>query len=276
MTTTTNFAFFVGCRSCRCAISTTTTTPYLSKKKTKKNHHRHRIGSTIGSSSNTTTTTDYDDDFKEEDQEEDQQLEKVVKKVDEMTTTTMREQGVLPGGVGGSGWTLMALLGWCAVAETTGILEPISAVENDETLNKTTSTTKKTKKKKTLKKREMQQQQQQKRRRRWKERVRHEASAFSVQKRIPRVNFQRGKTYFAEKRFKKSISDGRETKFDAKGEALKRELQKRKNVEILKNQQSVISCPIWLIFIYRITPHIRPVPYIRYKAHPRLKKNEIS
>ena len=140
--TTTN-AFFVGCRLRRCATIQTTTT----LKKTKKNHHhRHRIGSTIGSSSNTTTTTDYDDDFKE-DQEEDQQLE-VVKKVE--MTTTMREQGVLPG-VGGSGWTLMALLGWCAVAETTGILEPIFAVENDETLNKTTSTTKKTTtKKKTL------------------------------------------------------------------------------------------------------------------------------
>ena len=28
-----------------------------------------------------------------------------------------------------------------------------------------------------------------------------------------------------------------------------------------------------LFYSYRITPHIRPGPYIRYKAHPRLKKN---
>ena len=53
---------------------------------------------------------------------------------------------------------------------------------------------------------------------------------------MPRVSFQRGKTYFTEKRFKKSISDGTETKFDAKGEKLKAEMQKRKNVEILRKE----------------------------------------
>ena len=73
---------------------------------------------------------------------------------------------------------------------------------------------------------------------RWKDRVKREFSKNvpSDQSQNFTLSFQRGKTYFTEKRFKKSISDGMETKFDAKGEKLKAELQKRKNVEILKRE----------------------------------------
>ena len=75
---------------------------------------------------------------------------------------------------------------------------------------------------------------------RWKDRAKREFSKNTPfgesENFLLKLSFQRGKTYFTEKRFKKSISDGTETKFDAKGEKLKAELQKRKNVEILKRE----------------------------------------
>ena len=126
-------------------------------------------------------------------------------------------------GVSSGGKSLIVFLSWCAFAEKTGILEPIfvsnSSLEKEE--------------KKTSKKEQKTTQSL-----RWKDRVKREFSKNvpSDQSQNFTLSFQRGKTYFTEKRFKKSISDGTETKFDAKGEKLKAELQKRKNVEILKRE----------------------------------------
>ena len=128
-------------------------------------------------------------------------------------------------GVSSGGKSLIVFLSWCAFAEKTGILEPIfvsnSSLEKEE--------------KKTSKKEQKTTQSL-----RWKDRAKREFSKntpFGESETFPlKLSFQRGKTYFTEKRFKKSISDGTETKFDAKGEKLKAELQKRKNVEILKRE----------------------------------------
>tara|TARA_B110000483_G_scaffold227695_1_gene289739 strand:- start:653 stop:2680 length:2028 start_codon:yes stop_codon:yes gene_type:complete len=128
-------------------------------------------------------------------------------------------------GVSSGGKSLIVFLSWCAFAEKTGILEPIfvsnSSLEKEE--------------KKTSKKEQKTTQSL-----RWKDRAKREFSKntpFGESENFPlKLSFQRGKTYFTEKRFKKSISDGTETKFDAKGEKLKAELQKRKNVEILKRE----------------------------------------
>ena len=126
-------------------------------------------------------------------------------------------------GVSSGGKSLIVFLSWCAFAEKTGIVEPIfvsnSSLEKEE--------------KKTSKKEQKTTQSL-----RWKDRVKREFSKNvpSDQSQNFTLSFQRGKTYFTEKRFKKSISDGTETKFDAKGEKLKAELQKRKNVEILKRE----------------------------------------
>ena len=127
-------------------------------------------------------------------------------------------------GVSSGGKSLIVFLIWCAFAEKTGILEPIfvnSSLKEEE--------------KKTSKKAQKPTQSV-----RWKDRAKREFSKntpFGESENFPlKLSFQRGKTYFTEKRFKKSISDGTETKFDAKGEKLKAELQKRKNVEILKRE----------------------------------------
>ena len=138
-------------------------------------------------------------------------------------------------GLTSSNSALICFLAWCAFAEKTGILEPIFV---NETLNYTKKNTKKNKDKSKKSNNE------EEKITRWKDRARFAASGreedarvlFFLSKRMPRVSFQRGKTYFTEKRFKKSISDGTETKFDAKGEKLKAEMQKRKNVEILKKE----------------------------------------
>ena len=126
-------------------------------------------------------------------------------------------------GVSSGGKSLIVFLSWCAFAEKTGILEPIfvnsSLKEEKKTSKKAQKTTQSL---------------------RWKDRAKREFSKntpFGESENFPlKISFQRGKTYFTEKRFKKSISDGTETKFDAKGEKLKAELQKRKNVEILKRE----------------------------------------
>ena len=126
-------------------------------------------------------------------------------------------------GVSSGGKSLIVFLSWCAFAEKTGILEPIfvnsSLKEEKKTSKKAQKTTQSL---------------------RWKDRAKREFSKntpFGESENFPlKLSFQRGKTYFTEKRFKKSISDGTETKFDAKGEKLKAELQKRKNVEILKRE----------------------------------------
>ena len=126
-------------------------------------------------------------------------------------------------GVSSGGKSLIVFLSWCAFAEKTGILEPIfvnsSLKEEKKTSKKAQKTTQSV---------------------RWKDRAKREFSKntpFGESENFPlKLSFQRGKTYFTEKRFKKSISDGTETKFDAKGEKLKAELQKRKNVEILKRE----------------------------------------
>ena len=127
-------------------------------------------------------------------------------------------------GVSSGGKSLIVFLSWCAFAEKTGILEPIFV-----------NSSPKEEEKKTSKKA-----QKPTRSARWKDRAKREFSKntpFGESENFPlKLSFQRGKTYFTEKRFKKSISDGTETKFDAKGEKLKAELQKRKNVEILKRE----------------------------------------
>ena len=127
-------------------------------------------------------------------------------------------------GVSSGGKSLIVFLSWCAFAEKTGILEPIFV-----------NSSPKEEEKKTSKKAEKPT-----RSARWKDRAKREFSKntpFGESENFPlKLSFQRGKTYFTEKRFKKSISDGTETKFDAKGEKLKAELQKRKNVEILKRE----------------------------------------
>ena len=61
-------------------------------------------------------------------------LEKKSTRTDDDETHAMREQG---GGNAVSA-TLMALIGWCAVAETTGVLEPIFVDAENDTLNKKT------------------------------------------------------------------------------------------------------------------------------------------
>ena len=126
-------------------------------------------------------------------------------------------------GVSSGGKSLIVFLSWCAFAEKTGILEPIFVSNSSP----------KEEEKKTSKKEQKTTQSL-----RWKDRVKREFSKNvpSDQSQNFTLSFQRGKTYFTEKRFKKSISDGTETKFDAKGEKLKAELQKRKNVEILKRE----------------------------------------
>ena len=127
-------------------------------------------------------------------------------------------------GVSSGGKSLIVFLSWCAFAEKTGILEPIFV-----------NSSPKEEEKKTSKKAQKPTQSV-----RWKDRAKREFSKntpFGESENFPlKLSFQRGKTYFTEKRFKKSISDGTETKFDAKGEKLKAELQKRKNVEILKRE----------------------------------------
>ena len=127
-------------------------------------------------------------------------------------------------GVSSGGKSLIVFLSWCAFAEKTGILEPIFV-----------NSSPKEEEKKTSKKAQKPTQSL-----RWKDRAKREFSKntpFGESENFPlKLSFQRGKTYFTEKRFKKSISDGTETKFDAKGEKLKAELQKRKNVEILKRE----------------------------------------
>ena len=127
-------------------------------------------------------------------------------------------------GVSSGGKSLIVFLSWCAFAEKTGILEPIFV-----------NSSPKEEEKKTSKKAQKTTQSL-----RWKDRAKREFSKntpFGESENFPlKLSFQRGKTYFTEKRFKKSISDGTETKFDAKGEKLKAELQKRKNVEILKRE----------------------------------------
>ena len=128
-------------------------------------------------------------------------------------------------GVSSGGKSLIVFLSWCAFAEKTGILEPIF-VSNSSPKEEEKKTSKKAQKPT--------------RSARWKDRAKREFSKntpFGESENFPlKLSFQRGKTYFTEKRFKKSISDGTETKFDAKGEKLKAELQKRKNVEILKRE----------------------------------------
>ena len=128
-------------------------------------------------------------------------------------------------GVSSGGKSLIVFLSWCAFAEKTGILEPIFVSNSSP----------KEEEKKTSKKEQKTTQSL-----RWKDRAKREFSKntpFGESENFPlKLSFQRGKTYFTEKRFKKSISDGTETKFDAKGEKLKAELQKRKNVEILKRE----------------------------------------
>ena len=115
-------------------------------------------------------------------------------------------------GVSSGGKSLIVFLSWCAFAEKTGILEPIfvSRIE----------TSPKEEEKKTSKKEQKTTQSL-----RWKDRAKREFSKntpFGESENFPlKLSFQRGKTYFTEKRFKKSISDGTETKFDAKGEKLK-------------------------------------------------------
>jgi len=142
-------------------------------------------------------------------------------------------------GLTSSNSALICFLAWCAFAEKTGILEPIFV---NETLNYTKKNTKKKNKDKSKKKSNNEEEE---KITRWKDRARFAASGkreedggvkFFLSEKMPRVSFQRGKTYFTEKRFKKSISDGTETKFDAKGEKLKAEMQKRKNVEILRKE----------------------------------------
>jgi hypothetical protein len=145
-----------------------------------------------------------------------------------------KEQGVT---TSSSTRALICFLAWCAFAEKSGILEPIFV---NETLNYTKKKNTKKNKDESNKKSNDEEE----KITRWKDRARFAASGreedgrvkFFLSKRMPRVSFQRGKTYFTEKRFKKSISDGTETKFDAKGEKLKAEMQKRKNVEILRKE----------------------------------------
>ena len=129
-------------------------------------------------------------------------------------------------------WPLVIFVAWCAFAEKTGVLETTIAKEFEEdnakkmTKNdsqKLGAVAAKTRKSSV----------------RLKERAKEIARRNKLlsRDRVPKISFQRGKTYFTEKRFKKSITtDGREFAFDKKGEELKKKLA---NVEILKKELEV-------------------------------------
>ena len=153
------------------------------------------------------------------------------------TTTFAKESETIKAALGSrakeqQAWPLVIFVAWCAFAEKTGVLETTIAKEFEEdnakkmTKNdsqKLGAAAAKTRKSSV----------------RLKERAKEIARRNKLlsRDRVPKISFQRGKTYFTEKRFKKSITtDGREFAFDKKGEELKKKLA---NVEILKKELEV-------------------------------------
>ena len=153
------------------------------------------------------------------------------------TTTFAKESETIRAALGSrakeqQAWPLVIFVAWCAFAEKTGVLETTIAKEFEEdnakkmTKNdsqKLGAVAAKTRKSSV----------------RLKERAKEIARRNKLlsRDRVPKISFQRGKTYFTEKRFKKSITtDGREFAFDKKGEELKKKLA---NVEILKKELEV-------------------------------------
>jgi hypothetical protein len=153
------------------------------------------------------------------------------------TTTFAKESETIRAALGSrakeqQAWPLVIFVAWCAFAEKTGVLETTIAKEFEEdnakkmTKNdsqKLGAAAAKTRKSSV----------------RLKERAKEIARRNKLlsRDRVPKISFQRGKTYFTEKRFKKSITtDGREFAFDKKGEELKKKLA---NVEILKKELEV-------------------------------------